>query len=115
MSFQQAIKLSDLPTEIIDNVAGELIDDDVTALHGANRVLFHKTKYAYAERYFKKVHVFLHPVSFDKLERLTNDMMYAKHIEEITVSTYVLRSREDRQLGTSMYNNFHSLIKTTYT
>lgn len=68
-AFQQAIKLSDLANEVIDNVALELIDEDVIALHAANGVLFHKTKYAYVERYIEKVHVFLHPVSFYKLER----------------------------------------------
>lgn len=52
--------------------------------------------------------MFLHPVSFDKLERLTSDIECAKHIEKITVSTYVLRSRSrgDRQKGSSMYTNF---------
>ncbi|KAK7181923.1 hypothetical protein DPSP01_009520 [Paraphaeosphaeria sporulosa] len=102
MANQQRTVLSDMPREVIDDIASELVNLDVASLHAVNRALFQKTKYAYAKRYLTHIHVFLHPVSFDKLDRLAKDPIYARYIDHITISTYVLRAREDRRKGTSV-------------
>lgn len=93
--------LPGLPGEIVNNIARDLVDIDIASLHAVNKALFDKTKYAYAKRYLTHVHVFLHPMSFDKLHRLSNDPFYATLIEHITISTYVLRDRKDRRKGSS--------------
>ncbi|KAF2450699.1 hypothetical protein P171DRAFT_479780 [Karstenula rhodostoma CBS 690.94] len=90
------------PPEIVNNIARELDDEDVAALHSVNQALYDRTKYAFAKRHLTHVHVFLHPTSFDKLQRLVNDPFYAQYIEHITISTYVLRERDDRRKGSSV-------------
>ncbi|KAL5429382.1 hypothetical protein PMIN04_000185 [Paraphaeosphaeria minitans] len=102
MTDRQAPTLLSIPPEIIDDIASELVDADLTSLHAVNRALFTSTKYAYAKRFLTDAHVFLHPVSFEKLESLAKDPIYAKHVYNVTISTYVLRAREDRRKGTSV-------------
>lgn len=103
--------LPDLATELVEDIARELDNEDLSALHSVNRSLYEKTQFTFAKRHFTHVHIFLHPVSFDKLHRLVNDAFYAQHIEHITISTYVLRERDDRRKGSSEYtplfNQFH--------
>lgn len=101
MGCRKETTLPGLPTEIIDDIVRGLADIDVASLHVVNRELFQKTKYAYAKRYFRNVHVFPHPISFLKLRFLTDDASYAPSIERITISTFVLRDPDDRRKGTS--------------
>jgi hypothetical protein len=103
--------LPGLPREVMDQIASELYDEDVAALHAVNQDLRNMTKYTYAKRFFTHVHVFLHPISFDKLRILSDDPIYARHIEHVTISTYMLRSEKDRCKGsskhTSLSNHFN--------
>jgi len=95
--------LPGLPGELIDHIVRGLVDIDVAALHAVNQELREKTKYAYAKRYLTRIHVFLHPVSFNELTRLAHDPIYGPLIEHITISTYVLRDQNERRKGSSMY------------
>jgi hypothetical protein len=93
--------LPGLPGEVITKIVSELIEEDLAALHAVNKDLYGKTKYAYAKRYLTHVHVFLHPLSFEKLRVLSEDPFYAGHIQHITISTYTLRWKNDRRKETS--------------
>lgn len=57
-------------------IACELVDEDVASLH-AVKALYEKTKHTFKKIHLKHVHIFLHPVSFDKLHRLDSGPFYA--------------------------------------
>lgn len=64
-----------------------LSNDDVAARHNINSEIYEKTKYAYATRFFTNTHVFISPVSFEKLTIIANDSCYSKAVKHLTLST----------------------------
>lgn len=101
-----------MPGEIFDEITKNLNDADLTALHSVNKDVYSRTKNAYAKRFFSDVHVFMHPLSFEKLSFLSKDNFYASMVKHVTISTYVLRDKSYRRKGAcKSYQLCESIIK----
>lgn len=112
MSKMAPCTLPGMPGEIVDQIAGNLNDADLTALHSVSKVVYSQTKNAYAKRFFADVHVFMHPLSFEKLSFLSKDNFYSTMVKHVTISTYVLRDKSFRRKGAcKSYQLCESIIK----
>ena len=67
-------------------------------------MLSHTSQYVYAKRLFTDVHVFLHPISFQQLQFIADNSYYADKVQNVTISTYVLRDKKYRRMGSSRYS-----------